>query len=191
MIAIYAGTPLFQETTGQEAGTAEEDSGAELLVPEIAELVWGGLAFAVLFVFMVRFAFPAFGRMLAAREAAIKADLEAAERAKAEADSLLADYRTQLAGAREDATRLIEEARAAADSVRADIVSKAEAERIDIVGRARQEINAERERAVRELNAQVGELSLDLAERVVGQSLDREAQLRLIENYINEVGGMR
>ena len=193
MQLLFEGVPLFQE--GEEVDTTEvveeEDDGIELLLPETAELIFGALAFVVLFVIMWKVAFPAFGRMLANREAAIRADLEAAEKAKAEADSLLADYRQQLTGARDEANRIIEQAREAAESVRRDVTAKADTERQEIVARSSQEVAAERERAVRELREQVANLSLELAERVVGQTLDREAQLRLIENYINEVGGIR
>ena len=82
----------------------------------------------IVFFFIWKFAGPAFNEMMENRQQAIKGDLEAAEAAKTEAESLREDYRQQLAGAREEATRIVEEARQAGESVKADIVAKAEVE---------------------------------------------------------------
>ena len=64
----------------------------------------------------------------------------------------------------------------------------AEEESAAIVARAQDEIRVERDRVFQELRAQVGELSLELAGRMVGESLDRDRQLRLVDEYINELG---
>ena len=97
------------------------------------------------------------------------------------------DYRAQLAGAREEANRIIEEARVTAEQLRRDIQAKAEAEVAGTVARAQEEIRAERDRVFQELRAQVGEIAVELAGRVVGQSLDAGAHERLIDEYIDQV----
>jgi F-type H+-transporting ATPase subunit b len=95
-----------------------------------------------------------------------------------------------LSGAREDANRIIEEARRTAESLRQDMTRKAEEEARGIVARAQEEIRAERDRVFQELKIQVGELSLALAGRMVGESLDRDRQLRLVDEYIAELQEM-
>ena len=97
------------------------------------------------------------------------------------------DLREQLAGARGEATRIIEEARQAADAVRAETVNRAQQEAEDIVSRARSEAAAESGRALEAARLEVANLSIDLAEKVVEQSLDREAQLGLVESYLTEL----
>ena len=67
---------------------------------------------------------------------------------------------------------------------------KAEQEYQGIVARAQDEIRAERDRVFQELRAQVGELSIELAARVVGAELDKERQLKLVDDYITELGAM-
>src|SRR5690606_901555 len=98
-----------------------------------------------------------------------------------------ADDRAQLAEAREQAKQIIEEARNQAESMKNDIVSRAEQQAAEIVAQAREEAQAERTRALAEARRDVANLSIDLAERVVGQALDREAQLGLVERYITEL----
>ncbi|HSR28498.1 MAG TPA: hypothetical protein VLR51_08585, partial [Actinomycetes bacterium] len=49
-------------------------------------------------------------------------------------------------------------------------------------------IRAERDQAIRQLRNEVGTLAVELATRVVGDSLDRDRQLRLVDEYIDELG---
>ena len=166
---------------------AEEVSDKKDIYPKLSELIIGALAFAVLFFFLSKWAMPRINGILEERRKRIQGDLEKAEQAKSEAENLLSDYREQLAGAREDANRIIEEARRTAEAMRKDLMAKAEQEYQGIVGRAQEEIRAERDRVFQELKTQVGELSLALAGRVVGETLDKTRQLRLVDDYIKEL----
>src|SRR5262245_27610912 len=138
---------------------AISESGKQLLYPKLSELVLGAIAFAILFVFMAKWVFPRLNKLLEERRQKIQGDLEKAEQARTEADELLVDYRQQLAGAREEANRVIEEARQTAEAMRRDLMAKAEQEYQAVVGRAQEEIRAERDRVFQELKTQVGELS--------------------------------
>ena len=167
----------------------EEASGSDLLIPDLRELGAGIVAFAIVFFFIWKYAVPAFNEMLENRQQAIKADLEAAEAEKAEAAALKADYAKQLSGAREEATRIVEEARQAGESARADIVARAEGEAEGIKARAAQELDAEKERTMTAMRREVAGLSLDVAEKIVGRSLDRTGQQALVDQFIDELGG--
>lgn len=183
MTAIISTLILAAEEA--EAGNDPSD-----LFPEVHELFWGAVAFGVLFLFMTKFAFPRINRMLDARRERIQGELERAERARTEADVVLADYRRQLAGAREESNRIIEEARRTAEAMRSELLARAEREAGEIVSRAQEDIRAERDQVFRELRSQVGELSVQLATRIIGDSLDRERQLRLVDDYIDQLAAM-
>ena len=169
------------------AVVAISESGKDLLYPKLSELILGAIAFFILFAFMYKWVIPRVNTILDERRGRIQGDLEKAEQAKTEAEDLLADYRQQLAGAREDANRIIEEARRTAEAMRKDLMAKAEQEYQGVVGKAQEEIRAERDRVFEELKTQVGELSLALAGRVVGETLDKTRQLRLVDDYIKEL----
>lgn len=169
------------------AEESEGGGGLDLLLPPMSELIGGIIAFAIVFFFIWKFAGPAMSRMLEARQQAIGGQLAEAEKAKNEAETLLADYRAQLAEAREKGNQIIEEARNQAEEMKNDIVTRAEQQAAEIVAKAREDAQAERNRALADARRDVANLSLDLAERVVGQSLDREAQLGLVERYIADL----
>ena len=94
--------------------------------------------------------------------------LESAEETRKQAEQELADYRLQLANARDEGNRIIEEARVTADQLRRDIQANAEQEAQNTVDRAQEEIRAERDRVFNELRTQVGEIAVEFAGRVVG-----------------------
>jgi F-type H+-transporting ATPase subunit b len=169
---------------------AISQQGKDLLYPKLSELILGAIAFFILFAFMYKWVIPRVNQMLEARRQKIQGDFESAEQAKTEADKMLGEYRQQLSGARDEANRIIEEARKTADAMRKDLEQRAEADAKTIVEKAQEEIRAERDRVFQELKAQVGELSLALAGRVVGESLDRDRHLRLVDDYIKELERM-
>jgi F-type H+-transporting ATPase subunit b len=171
-----------------EEGT--EPSGLDLILPETAELIWATLAFAVVAVVLMKVAWPKIRGAVEAREAEIAGNLQSAESSKTEAQQTLDEYKAQLADARSESNRIIEEARQSAEQVRKDMIAKAEAEAAAIVERAGEQIANERNRTLEELRGEVGRLAVDLAERVVGNSLDRQAQSKLVDDYISQVGGM-
>lgn len=165
----------------------ETVSDKEDLYPHAAELIVGAVAFGVLFYFMWKWVIPRLNTLLDERRAQIQGQLEGAEQTRQQAERELADYRSQLAGAREEANRIIEEARATAEQFRHDIQAKAEEESRLTVARAQDEIRAERDRVFNELRTQVGEIAVSLAGRVVGAELDTKSHERLIDDYIDQV----
>ena len=176
-----------EEETQTETGQAEEHNP---IIPEADELIFGGLAFLLVFLVLARFAFPRINQGLKQRTDRIKEDLEKAEAARNEAQSILERYESQLQEARGEANRIIEESRRTAETMRRDLLAKAEDESRAVVARAQEEIRAERDRAIQELRGQLAEWSVDLAGRVVGASLDKKRHLQLVEEYIDEVAGM-
>jgi F-type H+-transporting ATPase subunit b len=165
----------------------ETVSDKEDLYPQAAELIVGAVAFGVLFYFMWKWVIPRLNTLLDERRAQIQGQLENAEQTRQQAEHELADYRSQLAGAREEANRIIEEARATAEQFRQDIQAKAEEESRLTVARAQDEIRAERDRVFNELRTQVGDIAVELAGRVVGAELDTTSHERLIDDYIDQV----
>lgn len=169
------------------AEEVEKSDPLDLLLPATNELIAGIIAFVIVFFFVWKWAVPALNRTLEARQQAIGGQLAEAERTKAEAESLLGDYKAQLAEAKAKQNEIIEEARVAAEGLRADILAKAQTEADQIVGKAREEAAGEKSRVLSEARTEVANLSIDLAEKVVGGSLDRAAQLGLVDRYLADL----
>lgn len=173
-----------------EAEEGEEPTGLDLILPPVEELIWGIIAFAVVAGLLMWKVWPKIREAIEKREAEIAGNVESAEGQRAEAQKLLDDYKAQLADARSEANKIIEEARQSAEQVRKDLLAKAEEDAKATVARAQREIEVERSRTMDELRGQVAGLAVDLAEKVVGRSLDRSAQEQLVDDYISEVSSM-
>lgn len=166
---------------------AEEQKN--LLLPALGELIVGTLAFVVVLVFMARFAWPRISQTLADRTANIEGKLDQAERDRREAEQLLARYREQLDRARDEAATIVEEGRRRGEDTRREIVARAETESARIVARGEEQLRVERERAIGEVRRDVGQLAVQLATRIVGESLDAERQQALVDRFIDEIEG--
>ncbi len=159
------------------------------ILPETNEIIWGGSAFLILFVLMVKKGFPAVRGAMDARAEKIRSDLDAAEQARVDAQSVQSDYEARLADAKTEASRLIDEARVAADQLKGDLADRAETDITEMRERAAVGLESERAQAIADLRAEVAGIALGAAERVVHASLDAEVQGRLIDAYIDEVAG--
>jgi F-type H+-transporting ATPase subunit b len=168
----------------------EETNEPKDLYPHLNELVVGAIAFGVLFFFVWKWVLPRLGRVLEERRQAIQGSLEEAEKARRDADQLLAQYEQRLRDAGSEAGRIIEEARKTAEQMRKDLLARAEEEANQMVARAQEEVRGERDRAIQSLRRQLAEASVELAGRVVGETLDRDRHVRLVEQYIDDVVGM-
>jgi F-type H+-transporting ATPase subunit b len=166
---------------------AESTSNVSLVLPETNELIAGIVAFAIVFFFVWKWALPAINRILEARQQAIVGRLDDAEKAKLDAEKLRTDYERQVAEARAKGNQIVEEARKTAEQMKNDMVQRAQTEAEGILAKAREEAGTEKARALAEARQEVANLTVDLAEKVVGQSLDRETQLGLVERYIAEL----
>ena len=164
--------------------------GIDLILPETSELIWGAICFVIVAFVLNRVALPQLKATIEKREQAIQSDKENAEKARADAEKMLEEHKEQLAETRSEANRIIEDARQQAEQVRKDIIAKSEKDAEAIVERAQEQIQAERNRTVQELQSTIAEISIDLAEKVVGRSIDAGAQREMVDAYIKEVAAM-
>jgi len=158
------------------------------ILPAANEIIWGGLAFIILFVIMAWKVFPAATKAMHTRSERIRSDLDSAEDAKNEATRVLDDYRAQLADARAESTRIIDEARRQAEALKSEQMGRLNAELAEMRAKAADDIEASKQRAIAELQSQVASLAIGAAERIVERSLDRSTQEQLVESFIREVG---
>lgn len=157
------------------------------LMPETSEIVWGAIAFLLVFGFLAKFALPAAKKAMDARTAKIAGDLKAADEAKATAEAEAAKYRASIGDAKGEGAQIVEAARTQAETVRKDILARAEAEAADIRTKAAADADAQGDRVKLELQSHVRGLSIDLAEKVVGKSLDRATNEALVDQYISQL----
>jgi F-type H+-transporting ATPase subunit b len=167
---------------------AAEGAEHNPIIPLWQELVVGTIAFAVLCFVLLKYVFPRMEQTFKARVDAIEGGIKRAEEAQAEANRALEQYRAQLAEARTEAAQIRDEARADAEGIRRDVLAKAQEERDRIIAAGNEQLVAERQTIVRDLRAEIGTLAVDLAGKIVGESLADEARQRgTVERFLTDL----
>jgi len=158
------------------------------LLPDTAELVIGIFAFLVVLFLLGKYLLPRIEKQLAERTDQIEGGLKRAEEAQAEANKQLDEYKAALSEARHEAARLREEAKEQGAQIVAEMREQAQAEARRIVEGAQAQIQAERQQALAQLRAEVGALSVELAGKIVGESLEDEARQRgTVDRFLAEL----
>ncbi|WP_432074505.1 F0F1 ATP synthase subunit B [Streptomyces wuyuanensis] len=158
------------------------------LVPPGPELLVGTIAFAIVFFFLAKKLLPNINRVLEERREAIEGGMEKAEAAQVEAQSVLEQYRAQLAEARHEAARLRQEATEQGAAIIAEMRAEGQRQREEIVAAGHAQIEADRKAAASALRQDVGKLATDLAGKLVGESLEDHArQSRVIDRFLDEL----
>jgi F-type H+-transporting ATPase subunit b len=159
------------------------------ILPETSELILGSISFLILLVLMWKFGYPAIAKTMEARSARIQGDLDTAEQAKLAAEQVLSKYNADLADAKAESNRIIEEARSQAERVKADMIAATQNEVNDLKAKAAADVEAARTQAMASLRSSVGDIAIELAEKVVEKNLDRATNQALVASFIQQVGG--
>ncbi len=167
---------------------ADSTASTNPLLPSWPEFIIGTILFVLVFGVLAKLLLPRIQQTLAERTELIEGGLARSEEAQAEAKQLLDQYREQLAEARHEAARLREEAREQGAQIIAEMREQAQAEARRVTEAAQVQIEAERQQALNTLRTEVGTLSVELASRIVGESLTEEArQQRLVDRFLGEL----
>lgn len=165
-------------------------SSSNPLIPHWPELIIGTIAFLIVFILLARVLMPRISKTLEERSDAIEGGLKRAETAQTEANKVLDQYRSQLAEARHEAARLREQAREEASQLVAQGRAEGAAERERIIATAAAQVDADRQQALHSLRAEVGTLAVELASKIVGESLADEArQSRMVDRFLADLEG--
>jgi F-type H+-transporting ATPase subunit b len=158
------------------------------LIPHTAEIVVGAIAFTLLYLTLRKFVTPMFEKAFTERTNAIQGGIERAEKAQLEAQRALAQYTEQLANAQAEAQTLREDARVQGAAIIEDLRTKAQEEAARITATAHASIEAERQQAITSLRTEVGALAVELASKIVGESLDDAArQSRVVDRFLEDL----
>lgn len=174
--------------TGLLPLAAEEDSGGSFLVsPGLGLMIWTLALFLFTMWVLKRTALPKIGEALEKRANAIKENIEASEKQRAEADELLQEYRARLKEAREQADDIQARARKAADSAVSEATNEGKAKREELVNAARKDIEAETKRSLDQIRREVADLTVLATEKITRKSLTGDDHQKLVEEALAEV----
>lgn len=149
------------------------------------------IVFVLMIAILARWVYPPVIRAAEARQRAVAAELEAAQKSHQEAEARIKEAQGQLDQARASAQEIIAGANKSAEQLRQELKQKAEEDAKRTIERARQEIDAERQKAVDSVRQEVATLVVEATERVVGETLDDAKHRKLIDRAIEEVAAGR
>jgi F-type H+-transporting ATPase subunit b len=138
----------------------------------------------VLILLIYKYVIPPINKAMEERQEKIRSSLEAADRARADAEAADDERRVVLEEARHQAREIVAQANRTAEQVRVDAQSQGQTERERIVANAQAEVVLARQRAVEEAATRMGEIVMDVVERVIGREVNVEAHRDLINDAV-------
>jgi F-type H+-transporting ATPase subunit b len=129
--------------------------------------------------------------LLKERNQNIKNDLEAATLAKEEAKKLEADYKSSLEAIQNKASELMDRARQEGAKEKDEIIRLAQTEAERLLEKARQQLKLDKDRMIQEMRKEVSALSVEIAEKLLKDCMNKEMQDKLFSEALRQVESLR
>ncbi len=174
-------------TTVLAAAEEGGDAGSALVAPNTGVMIWTLIAFAITLLILRKYAFPAIADQLDKRQRAIEEAIDAADRSKAEADQMVADYRARLTEARQQADEILAKAKKTGEAQEAESLIKAREQREELLRQAQRDIESASQKAVQDIRREVADLTVLATEKITRRSLTGADQQRLVDEALGEL----
>ena len=158
------------------------------LKPDPGIFLWTIVTFFIVLIILKAKAWGPLMDALDKREAEIKNSLEAADKARKEADAVSQEYDEMVKKAQIEAHKIVTESKSAGERVKAEIEKKAKLKADEMLQKAKEQIETEKEKAVKEIKSVIVELSISAASKVIEKNLDSDDNKKLIESTLNDIG---
>lgn len=187
--AAESGEEHAREVAQAAAEQAEGGPNPLAIDPDLA--IWTLVVFVILFAVLSKFAWPQIAEALDERERKIADTIAAAEAKNEEARRLLAAHEAKLAAAASEVRELLEEARRDAEQTKSRIVAEAKQAAQEESARAIREVEIAKDAAMQSLAVTSANLAIDLAGKVVHESLSKEKQSQLVREALGKLGAVQ
>jgi F-type H+-transporting ATPase subunit b len=144
--------------------------------------------FLILMLLVSKFALRPLLATMKTRQDYIDDQIKSAEQAREEAEKFVAEQKAALEQARTEAKEIVDRAKVQKEREAEEIIRVANERAARLIEEATAEIDREKEKAVSALRKEVGELSVQLAAKLIGQEIDQSNQAKLVHNYLEQVG---
>ena len=152
-----------------------------------ATLIAQILNFLVLLAILAKFAYKPLLKAMDDRRNRIINDLDSAEQTRLDAEALKEQYAEQLAGARQEATEIVNKANQIAQNLHDELVEQARVEQEALMANAKERIEQEKQQALLDIRAEVIKLSTLIAGKIVNQKLNSDQDQKLVADIADDV----
>jgi F-type H+-transporting ATPase subunit b len=144
------------------------------------------VTFGVLYLILKKFFFEKLHNFMVAREQKVKDQFDNAAAANAQAETLLSDYKEQIADVEAEKREILKEGKQLADQRAKAIIDEANERAASIMKQAENEIERERKVAMETMKDQVAMLAIYAAEKIIEQKLGEKEQQFIIDDIIKD-----
>lgn len=145
------------------------------------------VSFFVLMGLLTYFLYKPVSKFMADRTASIEKTIKDSQKAKEDAEKLRSDYQGELAQAKSESQRIIEDAIKQGQKVREQMVIEAREEAARLIERAKAEVQLELDKAMAVLRDHVAELAISAASAVISKDINADTHSQLIADVIQGV----
>jgi F-type H+-transporting ATPase subunit b len=158
----------------------------DVLDIQFGPIIWTVVNFLLLLILLRAVAWKPILRALESRETAISDAIDRAERAKADAERILAENQKSMQLADAEAQKVLRESRELAERMQNEASQRAQLETRRMLEQANAEIERSKQQALTELRAEVATLAVEGAERILRESLDGDRHRRIVDQYLSQ-----
>ncbi|MCR6545427.1 F0F1 ATP synthase subunit B [Dehalobacterium formicoaceticum] len=155
------------------------------------DLIWAIINFVILLAILYKFLYGPLVKMMDSRENEIKDNISQAEGMRVEADAARTEMQEVLANSRKEAQDIINNAAKMGEDTKNQIIAEAKDAAQKLTQRAQEEIQREKEQALAEIRNEVAELAVLAAGQIIGKTITADEQKKLVDQYIQGVGGIQ
>lgn len=159
----------------------------KLLQPDVGLMITTVITFVLLLVVLSKAAWKPILEAVNKRESKIRGDLDNAQKLQADAESLRQKYEAQLNEAQRTIQEMLSQAKSQADRTRTELVSAAKEESERILEKGRKDLSGEIEKLRQELRTEVADLSVTVAEKILGQAVDKKMQENILQDALKGI----
>jgi F-type H+-transporting ATPase subunit b len=154
---------------------------------ELGQIITHIIGFLIAVIILKKFAWKPLLSMLEERRSKIRSEFDSIEEERKKAEKLHSEYETKLKDIDSLARTKIQEAAREGQKLSNEIRESARKEAKQIVTRTREELQRDLDKAKVQLRDDVVSMTLQVAERIIQEKLDREKDKQLIAGFVDEM----
>lgn len=160
----------------------------ELFTPEFGLVFWMFIAFACLYFILSKYAWPFIIKSMEERADLIDKGVAYAQEAKAQLDNAKVEADKVIAEAHQQQAEILREASKLKNQIIEDAKGEAAIEANKVSQAAQLSIEQARKESEKRLRQEVGEIALQIAEKVLRKNVSNDsAQRELVDQYLSEI----
>jgi len=147
-------------------------------------IFWNTVSFAILVFLMYKWVLPPIISVMKERQKSIEDSVLQAELNRKKTEELMVEHKEKIAEANLTASKIIDQAKAEGERTRSEIIGRADKQAELILEQTREDLSSEKKRILSEAKREISDLVVMAAEKVVGRTIKKEDNLKIIEEAL-------